>query len=86
MIYTNPAFWVERMGNTTWFADNGYPLWISHWTAATQPTVPADNWGGRGWTLWQHAVVGGLDGIIGKVDRDRYAGTTLGPLKIKNNR
>jgi len=86
MIYTTPAFWVERMGNTTWFADNGYPLWIAHWTAATQPTVPGVNWGGRGWTLWQHAVVGGLDGIIGKVDRDRYAGTTLGPLKIKNNR
>ena len=85
MIYTSPRFWVERMADTRWFADEGYRLWIAHWNV-DNPAVPAQGWGGRGWTLWQYAVVGGLDGISGKVDRDRYAGDTLAPLRIKNNR
>jgi lysozyme len=85
LIYTSPSFWVERMGNTTWFADNGYGLWIAHWNVET-PTVPANNWGGRGWTLWQYAVKGGLPGFEGKVDRDRYEGDTLAPIRIRNNR
>jgi lysozyme len=85
IIYTKSAFWTERMGDTTWFADNGYRLWIAHWNVES-PTLPAVNWGGRGWTLWQHAVRAGLDGISGKVDRNRYNGTSLAPLRIKNNR
>ena len=32
IIYTGPSFWKNAMGNTTWFADNGYPLWIAHYT------------------------------------------------------
>ena len=84
MIYTSPSFWVNRMGNTRWFADNGYRLWIAHWGAA-QPSVPANNWGGRGWTLWQYTNQGTVDGISGNVDLDRYAGTSLAPLRIKNN-
>jgi GH25 family lysozyme M1 (1,4-beta-N-acetylmuramidase) len=85
MIYTSPAFWVEHMADTTWFADNGYRLWIAHWNVET-PTVPAANWGGNGWTLWQHAVMGGLAGFTGKVDRDRFNGETLAPIRIRNNR
>jgi lysozyme len=84
MIYTNNSFWVERMGDTTWFADNGYRLWIRSLNV-TSPTVPADNWGGRGWTLWQYAVLPGLNGINGKVDRNRYEGDTLVPIRIKYN-
>ncbi len=85
MIYTNTPFWVERMGDTPEFAEQGHRLWIRH-LGAEAPTLPATNWGGHGWTIWQHAVVGGLDGFNGKVDRDRYAGTGLAPIKIKNNR
>ena len=85
IIYTSPSFWVNKVGNSRWFADNGYRLWIAHWDAA-QPTVPAQNWGGRGWTLWQHTNKGSVDGIDGNVDLDRYVGTSLGPLRIKNNR
>lgn len=85
IIYTSPAFWVEKMGNTRWFADNGYRLWIAHWYAA-QPSVPAANWGGQGWTFWQHSAKGSVDGIDGDVDLDRYSGTAFGPLRIKNNR
>ena len=85
IIYTSPSFWVNEMGNSRWFADNGYRLWIAHWHA-DQPTVPAQNWGGRGWTLWQHSASGSVDGFDGNVDLDRYTGTTLAPLRIKNNR
>ena len=85
-IYTTTPFWKARLGNTTWFADNGYRLWIAHWTSAAQPTLPANNWGGHGWTLWQYTNAGTVDGINGGVDQDRYNGSGLAPLKIKNNR
>jgi len=86
VIYTNTGFWKASMGNTTWFAANGYKLWIAHWTANPQPTLPASNWGGKSWTLWQYTDSGTVDGITGSADQDRYNGTVLAPLKIKNNR
>ena len=85
IIYTSPSFWVDRMGNSRWFAHNGYRLWVAHWHVA-KPSVPAQNWGGRGWTLWQHDNCGSVAGFDGCVDLDRYAGTGLAPLRIKNNR
>ncbi len=85
IIYTSPSFWVDKVANSRWFADNGYRLWIAHY-GVTQPTVPAQNWGGRGWTLWQHSKTGSVDGINGNVDLDRYAGSSIVPLRIKNNR
>ena len=84
MIYASAAFWVDRMGNTTWFADNGYRLWIRHW-GVVSPTLPANNWGGHGWTLWQYGKAP-VSGIRGKVDRDHFNGTVLAPIRIKNNR
>jgi len=85
IIYTSPSFWKDRMGNSRWFADNGYRLWIAHWNVP-KPTVPASNWGGRGWTLWQYDNCGTVDGFNGCVDLDRFSGTTLALLRIKNNR
>jgi GH25 family lysozyme M1 (1,4-beta-N-acetylmuramidase) len=77
MIYTSPAFWSSAMGDTTMFADQGYSvLWIAHW-ATSSPTVPADNWGGHGWTFWQYSNCGSVTGISGCVDLDRYNGTDL---------
>jgi lysozyme len=84
MIYASAAFWVEWMGNTTWFADNGYRLWIRHWGVAS-PTLPANDWSGHGWTLWQYGKAAVL-GITSKVDRDRFNGTQLAPIRIENNR
>ena len=74
------------MGRTAWFANNGYRLWVAHWTTADSPRMPAANWGGHGWTIWQYSSRGSVDGINGFVDLDRYAGTDLGALRIKNNR
>jgi lysozyme len=82
MIYTSPAFWRTYMGNTTWFANNGYPtLWVAHY-GVSSPSVPANNWGGRGWTFWQWTSCGKVSGISGCVDRDRYNGSSLSAVTI----
>ena len=80
MIYTSPTFWTNAMGDTTMFADQGYAiLWIAHW-ATSSPTVPANNWGGHGWTFWQYSNCGTVAGISGCVDLDRYNGSDLSGL------
>ena len=83
VIYASPAFWVKYLGDTTWFADNGYKvLWIAHWTTASTPTVPADAWGANGWTFWQYTSSGSVSGISGRVDLDRFNGTDLSRVRI----
>lgn len=84
IIYTSPSFWKTYMGNKRWFADNGYRLWIAHW-GVEQPRVPATNWGGLGWTLWQHSSCGSVAGIDGCVDLNRYSGPDVDALRIRNN-
>jgi lysozyme len=84
-IYTSRYFWRDRMGNSQWFSNNGHRLWIAHW-GVEQPKLPAQNWAGRGWTLWQHSSQGRVAGIDGPVDLDRYRGTDLGALRITSNR
>ncbi len=76
MIYASPHFWRTYLGDTRWFADNGYPLWIAHWGVAS-PTVPGANWGGHGWTFWQWTSTGSVSGISTNVDRDRFNGSGL---------
>ncbi len=72
MIYMSPHFWQTNLNNTRWFADNGYEvLWIAHWHVAN-PSPPADNWGGKGWTFWQYTSDGRVPGISGRVDLNRY--------------
>jgi GH25 family lysozyme M1 (1,4-beta-N-acetylmuramidase) len=78
MIYVSPSFWRTYLGDTRWFADNGYKiLWVAHWTSSSSPSVPGSNWGGRGWTFWQYTSSGSVPGIAGSVDLDRYNGTDL---------
>jgi GH25 family lysozyme M1 (1,4-beta-N-acetylmuramidase) len=77
MIYASPNFWTTYMGDTTAFVDAGYTLlWIAHWGVAT-PRIPAANWGGKGWTFWQYTNLGSVPGISGRVDLDRYKGSTF---------
>jgi GH25 family lysozyme M1 (1,4-beta-N-acetylmuramidase) len=84
MIYVSPSFWSSKMGNTTQFAVNGYKiLWVAHWTTADQPTVPAANWNGNGWTFWQYTSSGTVPGISGRVDLDRYRLNNFNPVTIK---
>jgi GH25 family lysozyme M1 (1,4-beta-N-acetylmuramidase) len=76
MVYASPYFWRTYMGDTRWFADHGYPLWIANWNVPV-PDVPAGDWHGHGWTYWQWSSTGSLHGIPTAVDRDRFNGTDL---------
>ncbi|MDP9329898.1 MAG: hypothetical protein M3P11_04565 [Actinomycetota bacterium] len=81
MIYTSPSFWHDSMGDTEWFANHGYALWIAHW-AVKVPTVPANDWGGHGWTFWQWNSCWAVAGITGCVDGDRFLRTDLTKVEI----
>jgi lysozyme len=83
VIYVSPSFWKTYLGDTTWFALNGFDvLWVAHWTSATSPTVPGGNWGGDGWTFWQYTSDGVVPGISGRVDLNRYNGTDFTRVRI----
>ncbi len=85
-IYTSPSFWQTHLADTRWFADNGYRLWVAHWTSS-RAAVSAGGQLGR--PRLDDVAVRQLRrgrGIKGCVDLDRFNGTSLAPLKIKNNR
>jgi GH25 family lysozyme M1 (1,4-beta-N-acetylmuramidase) len=69
MIYTNATSWAAT-GNSAEFAKAKYPLWIAEW-GVSRPTVPANNWAGRGYSVWQFTSSGRAPGISGRVDMDR---------------
>ncbi len=69
LVYTNSSSWLAT-GDTTWFANNGYPLWVANFDVP-RPSVPAQNWAGKGWTVWQYTSSGRARGIDGAVDRNR---------------
>jgi len=83
IIYTSPHFWQTALANTSVFAASGYRfLWVAHYTTAPAPNVPAQNWGGSGWTFWQWTDCGRIPGISGCVDKDRFSGTSFAPVTI----
>ncbi len=82
MVYTSPAGWESRTGDTTAVADAGYSvLWIAHWDVA-EPRLPANEWAGNGWTFWQYSNCGSIPGIEGCVDLDWYGSSDFGPVTI----
>ncbi len=72
IIYTNASSW-SALGNPTSFARKRYPLWVANWDVS-RPRVPAANWGGRGWRIWQYSSDGHIAGITGRVDLDTLRG------------
>ena len=79
-IYTSPYFWQRYLSNTKTIAPVA-GLWLADWTTG-QPWLPAANWGGRGWAFWQYSDNGHVDGISGRVDRDRLNGSSLAPYRV----
>jgi lysozyme len=69
MIYTNATSW-GATGDTREFAKARYRLWVAEW-GVSKPTVPAANWAGRGYSVWQYSSSGRVPGISGRVDLDR---------------
>jgi GH25 family lysozyme M1 (1,4-beta-N-acetylmuramidase) len=82
LVYTSPYGWIARTGDTRLLARDGAPLWIAHWGVST-PLLPAADWGGHGWVVWQHTSDGHVAGIAGRVDLDKLAGTSLGRITIR---
>ena len=80
IIYTNHSSW-QATGDTTSFARAGYRLWVAHWGVA-RPRVPARNWAGRGWSIWQFTSDGRVRGIDGRVDKDRL-GVRLRRISVR---
>lgn len=81
IIYTNQTSW-NALGNPTSFARKGYPLWVANWEVRA-PQVPALNWAGRSWRIWQHSSSGEVRGIDGRVDlnwlRSGWHGVSVRP-------
>ena len=82
MVYTSPGGWAARFGDTAALAQDGARLWVAHW-GVSSPTLPANDWSGQGWVVWQHSSTGRVAGIGTDVDLDKLAGTRLGPLIIR---
>jgi GH25 family lysozyme M1 (1,4-beta-N-acetylmuramidase) len=69
IIYTNASSWGMN-GDVREFAKRGHRLWVAEW-GVRKPTVPALNWAGRGWSVWQFTSSGRLPGFSGRVDLNR---------------
>jgi GH25 family lysozyme M1 (1,4-beta-N-acetylmuramidase) len=80
MIYTNASSW-SATGNTAEFAKARYPLWVAEW-GVSRPSVPANNWARRGYSVWQYTSSGSVPGISGQVDMDRL-GKGLAKITVR---
>ncbi|HMK30701.1 MAG TPA: glycoside hydrolase family 25 protein [Terriglobales bacterium] len=70
IVYSYPSFWRSSMGNSTRLAE--YPLWIAHYTLASEPSLPG---GWKSWTFWQYSDHGRVAGVAGPIDFNRFHGT-----------
>ena len=82
LMYTSPYGWASRTGDSRALARDGVPLWVAHW-GVESPLLPAADWDGNGWRVWQHTSDGHVAGIQGRVDLDVVKGTSLGPITIR---
>jgi lysozyme len=69
MVYTNYSSW-QATGDALRFAKEGHRLWVANFDVR-RPMVPARNWDGKGWSIWQYTSSGRVRGIDGHVDRNR---------------
>ena len=69
LIYTNVHSW-RFTGDVRTFARAGHRLWVANW-GVRHPAVPAGNWAGRGWSVWQFTNDGRVAGIPGRPDMNR---------------
>jgi GH25 family lysozyme M1 (1,4-beta-N-acetylmuramidase) len=65
VLYTSPSFWKSHVDDQG--AADKYRLWIAHW-GVNSPDVPGQF---HGWSGWQYTSDGSVDGIDGRVDRDK---------------
>jgi hypothetical protein len=82
LVYSSPSFWHEHLADSTAIAAAGTSLWIAHWTSASKPWIPAQNWNGLGWTFWQWTDCLSVPGIAHCTDGDRMNGASPASLAI----
>ncbi|MGH3050930.1 MAG: glycoside hydrolase family 25 protein, partial [Gaiellaceae bacterium] len=81
-VYSSPLFWKSAVANTASFATSGNRLWVAHWTKNKAPLVPAQNWGGQGWTWWQWTDCSLVPGFAHCSDGDRLNGSNAAAVTI----
>lgn len=69
IIYTSWSSWQAITGDSQDFVR--YPLWVANY-GVTTPSMPANNWGGRGWFMWQFTEHGEVSGINPPTDINWY--------------
>jgi lysozyme len=79
LIYTNYSSWQET-GDTSAFAQVGHRLWIANY-GVDEPLVPAEDWAGERWSIWQFTSNGKVAGIEGPVDKNRLR-VALGEISV----
>jgi lysozyme len=72
VIYTNHSSW-QATGDSRGFARRGHLLWVANYNVQ-RPLVPAQDWDGKGWKVWQFTSTGSVRGIDGHVDKNRLKG------------
>jgi lysozyme len=72
-LYSGQSFLAERLKGKS-YKDTpigNCPLWIARYNS-TSPVSPK---GFRPWSLWQFTSAGRCPGVVGDVDRSKFAGT-----------
>lgn len=72
ILYTSQGSWRTITGDSQAFKD--YPLWVANY-GVLQPNVPANNWGGNGWFMWQYSGSGTVAGANASVDLNWFNGS-----------
>lgn len=78
MVYTGQAFhwWFSQARPQMAARFGAYPLWTPYY--ASRVKMPVDRKGNgfpwTKWTIWQYTGKGTIDGVKGKVDRNRFHG------------
>jgi GH25 family lysozyme M1 (1,4-beta-N-acetylmuramidase) len=80
VIYTTPSIWDGLLGDPAGYGAD--PLWDVQLgtTAPTSASLPANDWYGDSWALWQYSLSGTVPGISVTSDVDQSNGSELPTL------
>jgi uncharacterized repeat protein (TIGR01451 family) len=75
VIYSDAFTWDTELGDPSGYGAD--PLWIVKLgsSAPTSGDLPATDWFGNGWTIWQSSFTGSVPGVTGDVDLDQSDGS-----------
>jgi lysozyme len=72
IIYTSSSSWRAITGDSQEFVGHG--LWVANYQVAS-PAIPAGNWGGNGFLLWQFTDRGDIQGTNPPTDLNWFNGS-----------